>query len=282
MILHRNNKTRGVLYFGDCLDLIESILPETVDLIVTSPPYNLKKEYEKSSSLEEYLDQQKKIIEQFSLILSCKGSICYQTGNYVSKGEIFPLDILLYPIFKQQGFFLRNRIIWKYPHGLHCTKRFSGRYEIIFWFTKEDYFFDVDPVRIPQNEPFKRYFKGPNKGKVSSNPLGKNPEDVWEINNVRHNHIEKTDHPAQFPIELVENLILSMTKKDAVVFDPFGGSGTTAVAAIRQERKFILSEKKPEYFEIIVNRIKQTIRGMENCASKYPAIYTPENRLLIR
>ena len=106
--------------------------------------------------------------------------------------------------------------------GLHCKKRLSGRYETILWFTKsDDYTFNLDPIRVPQKYPNKKYFKGKNKGKLSCNPLGKNPSDVWEIPNVKHNHVEKTEHPCQFPVELVDRLVLSLTNEGDVVFDPF-------------------------------------------------------------
>jgi len=128
---------------------------------------------------------------------------------------------LLYPIFKKLGLKLRNRIIWHFEHGLHCQRRFSGRYESILWFTKNDnYTFDLDPIRIPQKYPGKRYFKGPNIGRFSCNPLVKNPGDLWVIPNVKHNHPEKTIHPCQFPVELIERLILSMTRPGDLVLTP--------------------------------------------------------------
>lgn len=147
-------------------------------------------------------------------------------GNYVDNGEIIPLDILLYPIFSSFKLKLRNRIVWHFGHGLHASKRFSGRYEVILWFTKTDeYVFNLDNVRVPQKLPNKKHFKGPNKGKLSGHPLGKNPSDVWEIPNVKSNHVEKTIHPCQFPVELIERLVLALTDEGDWVFDPFIGGG---------------------------------------------------------
>ena len=137
-------------------------------LIVTSPPYNLGKEYERRSSKSEYLAQQKAVIKESVRLLHAEGSICWQVGNFVENGEIEPLDIILYPLFKNEGLQLRNRIIWTYGHGLHCQNRFSGRYETILWFTKsDDYTFNLDPVRIPSKYPEKKYFKGPRRGERS-------------------------------------------------------------------------------------------------------------------
>ena len=209
-----------ILYEGNVLDLFSTFPDNTAQLVVTSPPYNLNKAYEEKLDLDTYLDQQKKIIVESVRILKDEGSICWQVGNYVKKGEIIPLDILLYPIFAELGLHLRNRIVWHFGHGLHAQKRFSGRYEVILWFTKsDDYVFNLDDVRIPQKYPNKKHFKGPNKGELSGNPLGKNPSDVLEIPNVKSNHVEKTIHPCQFPVELIERLVLALTNKGDLVFD---------------------------------------------------------------
>ena len=160
-----------VLYHGDTSDFIDTLPDESIQLIVTSPPYNLGKEYEDRVSIERYLEQQAQTIAKLARILRPQGSICWQVGNFVAKGEVFPLDIYYYPIFKRLGLQLRNRIIWHFEHGLHTSKRFSGRYETILWFTKSaDYTFNLDPVRVPAKYPGKRHYKGPNKGQPSGNP----------------------------------------------------------------------------------------------------------------
>jgi adenine-specific DNA-methyltransferase len=253
------------LYPGDVLELLPQIPDNEAQLIVTSPPYNVGKEYEKKIDLKEYLVQQEAIIKECVRILSKRGSICWEVGNYVEKegkSEIFPLDILLYPIFKKYDLKLRNRIVWHFEHGLHPKNRFSGRYETILWFTKtNDYLFNLDPVRVRQKYPGKRYYKGPKKGQLSCNPLGKNPGDVWIIPNVKHNHPEKTIHPCQFPVELVERLILSMTEEGDLVFDPFIGVGTTAVAAVINNRKAAGAEVILDYIQIAKERIQLAFKG---------------------
>ena len=251
-----------VLYEGDCLELLKQIPDGTVKLVVTSPPYNLGKDYEKHLKLNEYLNQQKEIIKESVRVLNEEGSICWQVGNYVNNSEITPLDIVLYPIFSSLGLHLRNRIIWQFGHGLHASKRFSGRYEVILWFTKSNKFtFDLDPIRIPQKYPQKKYFKGPRKGELSGNPLGKNPSDIWNVPNVKANHIEKTIHPCQFPVELIERLVLSMTNVGDWVLDPFMGVGSTAIAALIHNRKAVGAEIMPEYISIAKDRIEKAIKG---------------------
>ena len=146
------------------------------DLVVTSPPYNIGKEYENQMPLDEYIAWQKRILEKIYLRLKPSGSICWQVGNYVDNGSIVPLDFEFAPIFKQLSMQLRNRIVWHFGHGLHSKKRFSGRYEVVLWYTKtDDYIFNLDDVRVPAKYPGKRSFKGPKKGQLSGNPLGKNP-----------------------------------------------------------------------------------------------------------
>lgn len=251
-----------VVYPGDCLELLKTIPDETLQLVMTSPPYNIGKEYEKKLQLDLYLKQQTQVIAECVRALSPKGSICWQVGNYVDRGAIIPLDTVLYPIFSNLGLQMRNRIIWHFEHGLHCSRRFSGRYETIIWFTKSaNYTFNLDPVRVPQKYPGKKYFKGPKAGQYSCNPLGKNPGDLWVIPNVKSNHVEKTGHPCQFPVELIERLVLSLTDEGDWVFDPFLGTGTSIIAAIRHRRRGAGADIIPKYIELARQRIQQQIEG---------------------
>jgi len=265
-----------VLHHGDCKDFLKTIPDGSIQLIVTSPPYNIGKNYEKRLDLEQYLEQQKSVIKECVRCLSPSGSICWQVGNYVNKGAIVPLDAVLYPIFSELGLKMRNRIIWHFEHGLHCSRRFSGRYETIIWFTKsDDYVFNLDPVRVPQKYPGKKYFKGPNAGKYSANPLGKNPGDLWIIPNVKNNHVEKTDHPCQFPVELVERLVLSMSNPGDWVLDPFVGSGTSIIAAIRHGRKGAGAEMASDYVRLAEERTKQELAGTLKTRPMNKPVYDP-------
>lgn len=266
-----------VLFEGDCIDLLSQVPDGFVKLVVTSPPYNLGKPYESRLDIDEYLAQQRQVIEQCARVLNDRGSICWQVGNYVDNGVIIPLDIILYPIFATLGLHLRNRIVWHFGHGLHASKRFSGRYEVILWFTKsDDYTFNLDAVRVPQKYPKKKHFKGPRKGELSGNPLGKNPTDVWEVPNVKANHVEKTIHPCQFPVELIERLVLSMTDRGDWILDPFLGVGTTAIAALMHGRRAIGSEIIPEYVEIARDRIRLAEQGMLRIRPMERSVYDPD------
>ncbi len=272
----------------DAKGTLEAMQDDRFDLIITSPPYNVGKEYEVKQSIEKYLEDQEEIIRELIRVLSPQGSICWQVGNYVKSGEVFPLDVFYYQIFKKYGLKLRNRIIWRFGHGLHASKRFSGRYETILWFTKGDsYIFNLDEVRIPSKYPGKRHFKGPKKGKLSGNPKGKNPSDVWDIvyrdweegvwniPNVKANHPEKTEHPCQFPIELVERCVLALTNEKSWVLDPFCGVGSSVIAALKNKRNAVGIDKEQKYIEVALQRIKQFENGSLKIRPMTKPIYSP-------
>ena len=249
---------------------------ESMKLIVTSPPYNIGKEYEARSPLENYLAEQATVIAECVRLLHPRGSLCWQVGNYVHKGEVMPLDAMLYPEFKRNGLKLRNRIVWHFGHGLHCSRRLSGRYETINWFTRgDDYTFHLDPIRVPSKYPGKRHFKGPNAGKLSGNPKGKNPTDVWEFPNVKNNHVEKTDHPCQFPVELVERLVLSMTDPEDAVLDPYMGVGSTIIAALKHGRCAYGCDIVPEYVETAWDRVRALQSGVLRTRPMGKPVYDP-------
>ena len=279
------------LHHGDSHTFLKTIPDGSISLVITSPPYNIGKSYENKQSITAYLNEQEALIRELVRTLSNQGSICWQTGNYIDEGEVFPLDVFYYHMFKKLGLKLRNRIIWHFEHGLHASNRFSGRYETILWFTKSnDYTFNLDPVRVPAKYPGKTHFKGPNRGQPSGNPLGKNPSDIWEflceewetglwnIPNVKANHIEKTIHPCQFPVELVERCVLALTNENERVLDPYAGVGSTLIAALMHGRKAIGVEKEKEYISISEERILQLYNGVLKTRPLGKPVHKPSGR----
>lgn len=267
-----------LLWQGDTEKLLDQLPNEPIfDLVISSPPYNIGKDYETRVALDKYLLWQKQIIGKIVPRLKPTGSLCWQVGNYVDNGHIVPLDMEFGPIFREHGLKLRNRIIWHFGHGLHSQRRFSGRYEVVLWYSKsDDYVFNLDDVRVPAKYPGKKHFKGPNLGQLSGNPKGKNPEDVWEfsdrdligvpgsiwnIPNVKSNHVEKTQHPCQFPVGLVERLVKALSNPAAIVFDPFAGVSTVGVAAALFDRKFIGAELHKNYADVGIERIRKALAG---------------------
>ena len=274
--LQKSYLMKPVLSCKDNIVFMRPLPDEKFKLIVTSPPYNLGKSYEGKSPLDVYLAMQERVIGECVRLLHWRGSICWQVGNYVENGEIIPLDVMLYPLFRAHGLKLRNRIVWQFGHGLHCSRRLSGRYETINWWTKgDDYTWHLDPIRVPSKYPGKRYFKGPNAGKLSCNPKGKNPSDVWAFPNVKNNHPEKTIHPCQFPVELVERLVLSMTRKNDAVFDPYMGVGSAVVAALKHGRQAYGCDNVNEYVKIARQRVQALNKGTLRTRPMGKPIYDP-------
>ncbi|MEN9849278.1 MAG: hypothetical protein RL368_2018 [Pseudomonadota bacterium] len=276
---------------GDTLTELKKLPNDCFKLIVSSPPYNLGKEYEKQVKLSHYIQVQTEIIAELYRLLAINGSIVWQVGNYVDQGEVFPLDMYFYPVFKSLGFKLRNRIVWHFDHGLHAKNRFSGRYEVLLWFTKsDDYIFNLDAVRVPSKYPGKRHYKGSKIGQLSGNPLGKNPSDYWtlmmqewesgimEIPNVKANHPEKTTHPCQFPIELVERCVLALTDEQDWVLDPFAGVGSSLVAAIKHERRAMMIDHEAQYIEIAKQRIEAFQNGSLKIRPLGKEVFKPTGR----
>lgn len=280
-----------VLAEGDCFDILTSLPEGFAKLIITSPPYNIGKAYESATTLDQYLDLLDPVLEQIVRVLSHEGSMCWQVGNYVADGEVFPLDVFFYQRFKSKGLKLRNRIIWHFEHGLHASKRFSGRYETLLWFTKTDsYTFNLDPVRVPSKYPGKTHFKGEKRGLPSGNPLGKNPSDIWRIvvqdwetalwniPNVKANHPEKTIHPCQFPIELVERCVLALTNESDWVLDPFSGVGSALLAALKNKRRAFGCEKEKEYISIAKQRLADLYSGALRYRQLGKPVHQPTGR----
>lgn len=276
---------------GDSFKLIKKLNDGSVDLTITSPPYNVGKSYEKKVALDKYLEPYRDFAKELFRVTKDGGSVCWEVGNFINNGEVVPLDIVYYDLFTQAGFKLRNRIIWHFEHGLHASKRFSGRYETILWFTKGDnYTFNLDDVRVPSKYPGKLNYKGINKGKPSGNPLGKNPSDlwkvimrdweneIWDIVNVKSNHPEKTIHPCQFPVELVERCVLALTKSQDIIFDPFMGVGSACIGAIMHNRNFIGYDYDEEFIKLADKRVNKFLVGELRLRPMTKPKYQPTGR----
>lgn len=267
------------------MELISSIPDDSIELTVTSPPYCMGKEYETSYSVDDFIAAHTRILPEIVRVTRPGGSICWQVGYHVENQQCFPLDYFVFDIMRNHPEIkLRNRIVWTYGHGLHHTRRFSGRHETVLWLTKgSGYYFDLDAVRVPQKYPGKRHYKGDRKGEFSGNPKGKNPTDVWEIPNVKANHVEKVGHPCQFPVGLAERLVRALCPKGGVVFDPYMGSSSTGVAAIVNGRRFFGAETKKEYTALACERMSMAYAGTVAIRPVNQPIYVPsENEAVAR
>lgn len=255
----------------DCRKLLASLPDESVDLVVSSPPYNLGKEYEAKRALQHYLEDQTEVLRECVRVLKKTGSIFWQVGAFADDGMLIPLDIRFFPILESMGLKPRNRIIWIRQHGLHAKRKFSARHETILWFTKSDqYPFNVDAIRVPQKWQNKKHYRGDKKGELSCNPDGKNASDIWMFRNVKHNHEEQTIHPCQFPEDLIARIVLATTNPGDVVLDPYMGTGTVAVVARDHDRRYLGAETDARYHSVALRRIS----GEPDATNCFPNLKT--------
>ena len=278
------NVPTATIEAADCIAFLERLPDASIDLLLTSPPYFIGKEYDDSTDVSDFERRIRALMPSIDRVLTPGGSLCWQVGNHVRHNQVMPLDHTVTRAMEPHSSFrLRNRIIWTFSHGTHLQKRFSGRHETILWYTKgNDYFFDLDAARVPQKYPGKKHYKGPNRGKFSCNPLGKNPGDfwdfgaTWDIPNVKANHVEKTDHPCQFPVALARRLIVALCPEKGTVLDPFLGSGTTAIASLLEGRNFVGCDISPKYTRLSQTRIDAlangTLRYREDVPIQVPTV----------
>jgi len=247
-----------LLYAGDCLELMKKIDPALVDLTVTSPPYNIGKEYEEPMPLENYLNWCKDWISEIHRVTKDQGAFWLNIGylEIPEKGKAVPIPYLLWD---KTPFYFIQEVIWNYGAGVAGRKFFSPRNEKLLWYVKdqENYVFNLDEIR----DKNVKYPNQKKNGKLKCNPLGKNPTDVWQIPKVtsgtNRSSKERMSHPAQFPIALIDRIVKASSNLDEIVLDPFLGSGTSAIVALSNKRKFIGFEINEKYCDLAVERIKQ-------------------------
>jgi adenine-specific DNA-methyltransferase len=226
----------------------------SVDLVVTSPPYGAGKEYEEPISIDEYTAFADRWLACVPRVLSDMGALWLNLGYIkVSETETLPLTYLYYSLVRQHGLHLIQEIVWHYEGGMKYTRRFTHRTERWMWFVKDpnNYVFHLDEVRDSTlNRTADR----------RNSDLGKNPTDYWYFDRVvggRGKRSEKTEHPAQFPVSMIERIITACSNKGDLILDPFGGSGSTAEAASRNGRGFISIEQDAKYHKIARARLSQ-------------------------
>ena len=249
------------LIFNHSSENMHEIPDKSVDLVVTSPPYNIDIQYGNKtvkgkvseSKGVKYADNMKEkdyrhmldvVFSECKRVVSDTGSIWINIKNRCVDGVVMP------PFWIQdyfQDMYLKNLIIWNFDWGGSTNKRFAPRYEFVFWFgkDKDNYTFNLDDVKIPALNYLPDRYKSQMK----------NPTDVWRISMVSGNFEERTSHPAQYPEELIERIILAGTNKGEVVLDPFMGSGTTAAVAKKLGRHYVGYETVEEYCEIANERL---------------------------
>lgn len=259
------------IYRQDCIEAMKALPSEIANLTVTSPPYNIGKEYESLIETSEYIEWCTKWIREIHRITVENGAFWLNVGYFEvkDKGLAVPIPYLLWD---KTDFYLLQEVVWNYAAGVACRTRFSPRNEKLLWYVKnrQQYTFNLDDVR----DPDVKYPNQKKNGKLKCNPLGKNPSDVWQIAKVtsgaNRSSKERTAHPAQFPTEMIERIVKSSSNVNDLIIDPFMGSGSTAVAAIENGRNVIGFEIEDRYIKIIEERIENFLyeRKMINSQSK--------------
>ena len=251
-----------MIFCIDCLQAMHYFPKDLVHLTVTSPPYNIGKEYEQVKPLNDYLSWSGQWIKEVHRVTRPNGAFWLNIG-YISvdnKGKAVPLA---YFLWDKTPFYLIQEIIWNYGAGVAGKTFFSPRNEKLLWYVKDknNYTFNLDEIR----DPNVKYPNQKKNGKLKCNPLGKNPTDVWQIAKVtsgrNRSSKERTSHPAQFPEQLIKRIIKGASNNNDIIMDPFLGSGTTAVVALEQGRKFVGFEVEEKYCQLAVERIQNFLES---------------------
>jgi adenine-specific DNA-methyltransferase len=249
-----------LLYQGDCVELMGRLSGSSVDLTVTSPPYNIGKEYERILPLAEYVTWCGKWMGQVYELTAPRGSFWLNVG-YVPVPDLGKAVPLTYLLWNQSPFYLIQEVVWNYGAGVAARHSFSPRNEKLLWYVRnrDDYYFDLDAVR----DPDVKYPNQKKNGKLKCNQIGKNPSDVWQIAKVTSGtdraSKERTPHPAQFPTVLVQRVIQACSPKGGLVLDPFIGSGTTAAVAREHGRLCVGFDLRADYLDIAISRLEQSL-----------------------
>ena len=251
----------GLIYNMDCAEGLKRLSPiRLINSTITSPPYNIGKEYESVVPYAQYIDWLANILSLVNTVTSDNGSLLLNIGYLSIENQAHAIPIP-YLIWDKINMFFQQEIVWNYGAGVSCKNYLSPRNEKILWYVKDkdNYTFNLDEIR----DPNVKYPNQKKHGKLRCNTLGKNPSDVWQIAKVtsgtNRSSIERTSHPAQFPEDLIVRLIKGFTNQNDIVLDPFMGSGTVAGVAIKNKRKYLGFEILPHYCEISKKRIESTI-----------------------
>lgn len=246
------------LYHGDCRELMAQMPDASVDLTVTSPPYNIGKSYEQVRDVEDYLDWCADWLEMIHRITSNTGALWLNLGYLSMPGTARAIPIP-YLLWDRVPFFLIQEVVWNYGAGVASKKAFSPRNEKFLWYVKNemDYVFNLDEVR----DPDVKYPNQKKNGKLRCNPLGKNPSDVWQFPKVtsgaNRSSAERTAHPAQFPIAVIDRIVRACSDEGDILLDPFVGSGSLIDAAVKAGRPAIGFEIDRSYIDMAAKRLAQ-------------------------
>ena len=249
------DRTLHVTEIADCLDLMARLPDESVQLIVCDPPYNIMlADWDKHDN---YIDWAAQWLEESERVLSKTGSIVI-FGGLQYQGEAGSGDLLsiIHHMRRKSNMLLANLIIWNYPSGMSAKRFFANRHEEIVWFAKtKKYFFDLDSVREPYDEETKMVYLKDKRLNPDSVEKGRNPTNVWRINRLNGNSIERVGHPTQKPRKVIQRLVRSLSYPGSIVLDFFGGSGITTRVCIEEGRHSICGDIDKSFHEYVSRHV---------------------------
>lgn len=258
-----------MLYQTDCLDAMGRLPTDLIDLTVTSPPYNIGKEYEEIATVDAYIDWCSRWLAEIARISKTTASFWLNLGYLQVPGRAKCLPIS-YLLWDKVPLFFHQEIVWNYGAGVASRRQFSPRNEKFLWYVSDpsSFVFNLDEVR----DPNVKYPNQKKNGKLKCNPMGKNPTDVWSFPKVTSGanraSAERTPHPAQFPVSVIDRIVRACSHKNQVIMDPFLGSGTTAEVGLATGRFTLGFEIETKYLEIAANRMERFAEWRDSYGSQ--------------
>lgn len=254
-------QTKYILLNQDCIQLLKSIPDKSIQLILIDPPYNL--ELADWDIFDNYIQWAAQWLNEAYRVLSPNGNLVIFGGTHFKNEKSGDLIDIIHYCRYQTKFQLVNTIVWYYKNGMSAHRYFANRHEEAIWLTKTNqYYFDLDSVRIPYGE--KELKEALNdKRLIPENVIkGKNPTNVWEIGRLNGNSLERVGHPTQKPTEIIRRFVKSLSYPGAIVLDFFAGSGTTGRVCIEENRHCIMGDIDPQskqYFSKHLQNIQDNI-----------------------
>jgi len=243
---------------GDALKVLPTWPEGCVDLVFADPPFNIGYDYDRyddNRPPQEYLDWTERWIDACLRVLKAEGTI------WIAIGDEYAAEIR---VRMRSRATLRNWVVWHYTFGQNCKRKFNRSHTHLFYFVKDPkrFTFNADAVRVPSARQTTYNDK-------RANPKGKLPNDVWTFSRVCGTFRERVGwHPCQMPVELLERIVLACSRPGEVVLDPFAGSGTTLVAAARNDRRWVGVELSEDYARRATCRVRQETEAGPGAAAQ--------------
>lgn len=248
----------------DCCDFLKNLPDESVQLICIDPPYNL--ELAGWDIYDNYIEWAAKWLDEAYRVLSKNGNMVIFGGIQFRDAKSGDLIDIIQHVRHRTKFKLINTIIWHYKNGMSAHRYFANRHEEAIWLAKSnDYYFDLDAVRVPYSEKDLQLALKDKRLNPENTRKGKNPTNVWQIGRLNGNSKERVGHPTQKPVEIIERFIKALSYPGSTVLDFFAGSGTVGRVCIKEGRHCIMCDNDPASIDFFSKHL-ELIRNLGQCA----------------